>query len=109
MTPSLIAALAGVVISLVASYVPRFSAWFAAQTSQTKALIMLAANALAALLIFGFGCLGWGDLVGGSVTCDQSGAMELLKLFAGSILAGQATYLLTPTPPAKIAAMQAAK
>ena len=99
MTPDTLAALAGALLSLCFAYIPGLSTWYAAQLANTKRLIMLAALALTAGAVFGFGCLGWAGGLGlPVVACDRAAALEIVRLFILAMVANQAAFTLSPKP-----------
>ena len=93
LTPDMLAAFAGVVLSLLFSYVPGMNVWFAGLTGQVKRLIMLALLALVAGAIFGLGCAG---IVSAGATCDNAGVVQIVWLFVLAMIGNQSMYLATP-------------
>ena len=90
---------AGTLLSLGFSYLPGLSRRYAELTAEQKRLVMLGLLALVSLAVFGLACLGeiaW-DLFP-AVTCNQRGAVGLLKTFVLAVIANQATYLISPKP-----------
>ena len=83
---------AGLILSLVCSYVPGAKQKYAALDGTGKRLVMLGLLFLAALGIFGASCAGYIS----TVACDQAGAMKLVGLFFAAAVANQATFLFTP-------------
>lgn len=108
MTAEILAVIAGVVLSLLFSYVPGLNAWFAALESTYKRLIMLGLLLVSAGAVYGLACLGWGASFGIALTCDQAGAIELLKAFGLAAIANQAAYGLSPEP-ARVVVAKAAR
>jgi len=96
MTAESLAATAGVVLSLIFSYVPKFSEWYGLKDDPTKRLIMLGMLALVSLASFGLACGGLAADFGLPLNCDKTGAIALLRAFAVSAIANQATYTLSP-------------
>lgn len=84
---------AGVLLSLVFSYVPGLNAKFKALQADYQRLIMLAALALASIGVFGVACLGWIDV---GVSCDQEGALAVLQAFVLALIANQSAYAISP-------------
>lgn len=93
-TAELIAAVAGILLSLAFSYIPGINAKFALLEGIYKRLIMLGLALLAAVGVFGLSCVGLLD----GVTCDQAGAWGLFGLFVEVAIANQAAYMLSPEP-----------
>jgi hypothetical protein len=104
MTSELLASLCAVLLSLAASYLPGFSAWFSALESLPKRLVMLGLLAALSAACYGLACAGLLPLLvpqtgalepGLSLTCDTPGALALLKAFLAALLANQATYQIS--------------
>lgn len=97
MTGEEIAVIAGIVLSLAFSYIPKANTWFAGLESTYKRLIMLGLLVLVTAVIYGFACLEW---FGVAATCDAAGAEALVKALIAAIIANQAAYLISPEPSA---------
>ena len=95
MTSESIAATAGIVLSLSFSYIPGLKQWYDSQTPQTRSLVMLGALAVVSAAVFGLSCAGFAADLGINVTCDQAGAVGLVKAFFVALIANQATYTAT--------------
>lgn len=93
MTATELSALAGIVLSVAFSYIPKANTWFAALAAEYKRLIMLGVLLATAAAIYGIGCAGWLDT---GLTCDQNGLTTLVKAFVAAVIANQAAYLITP-------------
>ena len=69
-----LAALAGIGFSLAFSYVPGLKAKFAAQSTESKRLIMAGVLAVVSAGVYGASCANLGSsLLAANVTCDQAG------------------------------------
>ncbi len=95
MSPEQIAAVAGVILSLLLEYLPYFSDWYNAQPDNIQRLIVLAIGAVVVGGAFGLGCLG---LVAVSWPCSWAGGWQAVLSFISFILSSQATYLVLPKP-----------
>ena len=93
LTSELLVSLAGIVLSLLFSYIPGLRVWFAALTSEKKQLIMLGLLVLVTGGVFGLGCAGILDI---GLACDKGGVIAIVKLLVAGIIANQATYLISP-------------
>lgn len=94
MTAENLSMYAGVLLSLIFSYLPGVNSWYDTRASDVKRLLMLAILAVTAGAIFGLACAGyWAGVV-----CDQTGAVALVKLFIAAVIANQATFLVSPKP-----------
>ena len=96
MTPELLSSIAGVILSLLASYLPGFSAWFNGLSPINKRLLMLGFIALTALGSYGIACADLAADFGIQVQCSQSGAIQLLNSFIAAMVANQAVFALSP-------------
>jgi hypothetical protein len=96
MTTELLSALAGIVLSLLFSYVPGLSTWFAGQSEEKKKLLMLGLLVLTAAGVFGLGCTPYAADLGIPLTCDEAGVVALVKLVIAAAVANQTAYKLTP-------------
>lgn len=92
MKPELLAAIAGIFLSLLFSYVPKFATWYNPLDGTKKRLIMLGLLVVAAGATFGLSCAG---IVHG-ITCDQPGALQLASAFIFAMIANQSTNALSP-------------
>jgi len=102
MSAEVLAAIAGSLLSLLFSYVPGLSEWYAnlgvAQNDDgtRKRLVMLGLLCLVAAGSFGLGCAGWAADFGLSISCDQKGVMGLLQALLLAVMANQSTYKISP-------------
>lgn len=96
MSAEFLAGIAGILLSLVFSYVPGLNEKYAAFAKETKQLIMAGLLALIALVIFGLSCTTWAAAWGINVTCNQAGAQELVTVFVAALVANQGLYMISP-------------
>jgi putative flippase GtrA len=89
-----LAAVAGVVLSMLFSYVPGLREWFDALAGTNKRLVMLALLLAVSLATFGLSCAG----IIADVSCTQEGAIGLLKLFIVAAVTNQTAYSFSPKP-----------
>lgn len=92
MSSELLIVIAGVVLSLAFSYIPGLKDWFDSLFGNEKRLIMLGVLLLSAGGVYALACFGKYDLV----TCDMSGAWNLLEYFIKAAIANQTAYQLSP-------------
>ena len=90
--PELIGAVVGVVLSLAASYVPRFREAWAQLAPDTKRGYMAVMIAAFGVLIYVLACSGSGFWV----ACPAGGAWRLLSIIVSALIANQAIYPITP-------------
>lgn len=107
MTAEQLAGTAGVVLSLIFSYVPSLNTWYGGQSKLVKRLVMIVLLAIVAGGAYGLTCAGLGTFLGITLVCDTEGALVLINVFFQAALLNQATYLLSPTPKAVEAAKAA--
>jgi hypothetical protein len=98
-----LALLAGVILSLLFSYIPGLNVWFAALDGSIKRLVMLALLFVVGVGVVGIACAGFGGDIGVAVSCDRAGFVGVLKAFVLALIANQAAYAATPLP-AKVTA-----
>jgi hypothetical protein len=97
LTPESISIAAGVVLSLLFSYLPGLSDWFYRQTDTIKRLVMLALLAAVTGGAFGLGCAG----ILKGVDCSQAGAVAIVWAFIQAMIANQATNAISPRTGAR--------
>ena len=95
-----ISGLAGILLSLVFSYVPGARDWFGKLDGIHKRLVMLGILAAAALLLAGLACwegatIGHGDAVP-LRGCNQEGLTILIRTFLTAVVVNQAAYAISP-------------
>jgi hypothetical protein len=95
MSAEQLAAIAGVLLSLLFSYVPGLSDWYGALDPTKKRLVMAALLLVVAVGVFAASC---GQFVAGvvGVTCDKGGALALISAFITALVANQAAYQISP-------------
>lgn len=97
MTPEILAAVAGVILSLAFSYIPNLRTWFAEKPKETQQLVMLGLLFLVAAASYGLACAGiLSELFGVTLTCDKAGMLGLIRALIFAIMANQGVYQLTP-------------
>jgi hypothetical protein len=92
MKAELLAAIAGILLSLLFSYVPKFADWYNPLDGTKKRLVMLGLLVLAAGGTFGLSC----DKIVQGVTCDMPGAIQLVSAFIFALIANQSTNSISP-------------
>lgn len=90
---SLLAAVAGALLSLIFRYVPGLSGWYEKQDSQRKSLVMLGCLVLAALGMYGASC--WQVFEVPGLSCTDGAWRTLLGAFLAALAANQTTYTIT--------------
>lgn len=96
MTSDKLAALVGVLISLLFAYLPGLKTWFEKQASEAKGGITAGITVLAALAIYGLSCAGWFTELG--VTCSQGGFQQLVSIVIGALVGLAGTYVTLVRP-----------
>ena len=97
MTPEILAAVAGILLSLAFSYVPGLRTRFAELATEVQQLVMLVLLVVVAGASYGLACAGFlTDLFGVALTCDKAGLLGLVRALIFAIMANQGVYQLTP-------------
>ena len=94
MSAELLSSVAGIVLSLIFSYVPGVRTWYDQFNPDYKRLVMLVLLAVVAVGVFGLSCAWlyqW-------VPCDQSCGVKLVEIFVMALIANQTTFLISPKP-----------
>ncbi len=86
-----LAALAGILISLVFNYVPGASTWYEKLDNKAKSLWMLFFLLAACIVLLMASCLGFSS----QVACSVEGVKSLVPMFVVAMIANQSTYLIT--------------
>lgn len=92
MTYQLLSTVAGIVLSLLFSYVPGLKDKFNALAPDQKRGVMLILLLATAAGFLGVSCLGRY----GGLTCDADGSWKALEVFILAAIANQAAFALTP-------------
>jgi hypothetical protein len=103
MTLDLLSMLAGALLSLAFSYIPSLRNKFDTLLPEVKRLVMLGLLVVVAGGVYGLACAGWLASMwpGASVTCDQRGVLELVKVLILALIANQSTYMISPLKTVK--------
>ena len=89
MTTETLSAAAGLALSLAASYLPRFSPWYAALDGLRKRQVMAGLLVLSTLVLLAAQCaLVW--------ACYTANAETALRALFAALVVNQAAYLMTP-------------
>jgi len=83
--------IAGVLLSLLFSYIPGVNAWFAALAKEQKQMTMGVLLVVVAVGSLALACAGLYT----NLLCTRDGALELAKVLVAALVANQATYLIT--------------
>jgi hypothetical protein len=86
---------AGVLLSLVFSYLPGVSERFVQLSPTHKRLVMLALLGVVTGGVFALSCME-SPALPGRVVCDQAGAWGLVRAFVLAAIANQSAYALSP-------------
>jgi len=92
MTGEQLSAIAGVLLSLIFSYIPRLRQKFNALDGDRKRQVMAASLVVIATAIFVLSCLSVVD----AVSCDRKGVFGLIGNIIAALVANQAAYMVTP-------------
>ena len=86
-----LASIAGIVLSLVFSYIPGVKDWFDKLAPSMKQAVMGGLLIVTALVIFGLSCAGL-DI---GVVCSADGAVGFLWVLIAALIGNQSMYLIT--------------
>ena len=90
--PTLLSGFAGILLSLVLSYVPGLNVKFAALSSEIKSLIVLISLFVVSLFVGLSSCFNLWVLI----PCDKPGIMKLVEFFIVALIASQSLYQVSP-------------
>jgi len=108
MSAEFLTTIAGVILSLLFSYIPGLNTWFAALESLHKRLIMLGLLFISALGFMALSCWGFlADLSGIQIPCDRQGLIGLVQMFIMAVIANQSTYAISEPTNAVVDAKKA--
>jgi hypothetical protein len=93
LTPEILSSIAGVLLSLLASYLPGFSTWFDRLPATHKRLLMLGLLATVTAAIVGLACAGLGQPLGAA--CNRGSVTLALQSFILALVANQSAYLIS--------------
>ena len=85
-------AIAGVVLSLLFSYIPGLSDWFAGLDKGNKQALMGVLLVLVAAGVFGLNCAHLFDF---GLACSTAGAVDFVQVLIAALVANQGMYLIT--------------
>lgn len=92
MTAAVLAGFAGVLLSLLLSYVPKFGPWFNALANDRKVMINGVLLVLVSAGAYGLGCAGLAPALHLAVSCDTPGLITMLGALLSALMANQVTY-----------------
>ena len=102
MSSDQLSTIAGVILSLLFSYVPGVSTWYSMQSPDTKRVVMLVAIVLVAGSAFALSCWGLGGQLGLLITCDQASAWGLIRAIVACAVGNQVAYKLSPASGSRL-------
>ena len=88
--------IAGAVLSLAFTYIPKFNAWFAEKTNEVKQLTMLVLLFVITAVVFSLGCFE--IILIENFMCDKNTAVYFIYTFILALISNQATYQISPKP-----------
>ena len=91
MTPEIIAAIVGFVVSIALEYIPVFKDWYNGLPDSQQKLFALGVGFVVVFGAFGLGCAG---LLAPYWACDGVGAWAAFLAWIAYVLANQASYAL---------------
>lgn len=94
-TSEMLVGIAGVVLSLLFSYIPGLRVWYAGLISETKQLIMLGLILAISAAVYVLGCNG---ILVTNIACDKGGIVSFVLIVITAIISNQAVYSISPKP-----------
>ncbi len=92
MTPEILAAFVGIVLSLAFSYIPGLRAWFDLRTGDEKRMIMGGVIIVASLILFGVACAGFATDFGLMLACTRPDAVRLFSITIMMLIGNQSAF-----------------
>ena len=98
LTPETLSVLFGILLSVLCSYAPYVKTKWNALDGDSKRVVMLVGLFVITLAIFGASCTSFKDSFPllGTVSCTETGAIDLFKIFVAAVVANQSAFLLSP-------------
>ena len=93
LSSEMLVSIAGVVLSLLFSYIPGLRTWYAGLVAEVKQLIMLGLIVLVSGAVFALGCY---DILSTGIACDRYGVISLVWMIVLGLTSNQAAYMITP-------------
>lgn len=91
MSAEMLAGVAGILLSLLFAYVPKFKPWFESKKGTTKRLVMGGSLIAAAVGAFGLSC--WQpETFRELVVCSDAGLLDVLWLAIVALVTNQSAY-----------------
>lgn len=90
LTPELIGAAAGTLLSVLFAYIPGVKPWFEALPGVNKRLVLFAAMFVVSVAIFALGCVR----VAFGLTCDGDGAFRVVYILTAAVIASQTAFVI---------------
>lgn len=95
MSAEFLSGVAGIVLSLMISYIPPIARAYAQLTGDYKRLVMAVLLIVVALAATWMSCTGLGREIGVDITCDTNGFFAVMTSLITALTANQAVYALT--------------
>jgi len=107
MSAEILAGAAGVILSLLFSYIPGLNANFARLPAELKRGVMLLLVTLTGLAAFGLACSGLAAELGYTLACTRADAVHIGLAIVCAAIGNQAAYGLSPRAAAVLQAKAA--
>ena len=98
LTPEALAAIFGVILSLLVTYVPGFNSWYAGKPEDQKKALMGLGLLAVSIGVFALSCAPVLGIV--QVECSTQGAVDVLGILIAALIANQTTDRISPEPSA---------
>lgn len=87
---------AGAILSLAFTYIPKFNVWFALKSAEFKQLTMLIIMFVTTGVLFALGCFEFINI--NNFVCDKATATQFVYTFILAVISNQSTHMITPKP-----------
>ena len=94
MTTTVLAGIAGALLSLLFEYVPGIAPWFEKLPAVGKRVVMSAALIVAAGLVYGLACAGLLGALNWNLECSEAGLTQLLGILFAALASNQTFHAL---------------
>lgn len=94
LSPETLSMIAGVVLTLLFSYVPGIAGWYQTFTAEKKSLVMLGLLVIVSIGAFSLSCAGW---IAG-LACTTVDLQRLVGCLLLAVIANQSVYKISPQP-----------
>lgn len=92
-TPDWLVVVAGFLLSLAFSYIPKLNTWYAKMSEEVKKLVMAGLILVTLIVVFVLQCYGYAST---NMECSVNGVLNALITYSLALAANQGTYGVSP-------------